>query len=205
MAVGWKPAKLVLNEHAHSHPSFLFLSEPKFHDNNTTTFKYSSFNCLCTGIKRAKLQTSSEHSIQHLVHDLPNKMPRFHGYVKTFFTDRNIGYITELGETGSLSKDNLVDRDVFFKAIDLKVSNPTSMIRKTCTGHIVEYERQTDERGRHRAFQITNLYETPLPCESGLVIFKRYIDLHRETLRQEGHRAVQNYTRGRSRGGGGGS
>lgn len=121
-------------------------------------------------------------------------MPRFHGRVKTFFQDRNAGYITELGETGTGSQDNVMtDRDVYFRPSDMRVADPRAILRKSCTGHILEYDRETDEQGRHRARDITNLYETALPCEEGLVIFKRYYDINREALRREGKRAVDNY------------
>jgi hypothetical protein len=121
-------------------------------------------------------------------------MPRFHGRVKTFFQDRNSGYITELGETGTGDQTNVVtDRDVYFRASDMRVADPRAILRKSCTGHIVEYERESDEQGRYRGRDITNLYETALPCEEGLVIFKRYVDINREALRREGQRAIERY------------
>ena len=121
-------------------------------------------------------------------------MSRFYGRVKTFFLDRKEGYIVELGEVGSLSQDNVVtDRDVYFRASQLRVTDPRSIVCKATTGDIVEYERQTDDRGRHRAYDITGLHETRLPCEEGLVVFKRWHDIHREALRREGQRAINQY------------
>lgn len=142
-------------------------------------------------------------------------MPRFHGRVKTFFMDRGHGFITELAETGSLEDTNVVTTcDVYFDARDLRVANPRSILRKATTGDIVEYERVgPDDRGRYQAKDITGLYQTRLPCEEGLVVFKRWYDIQREALRREGSRAVHNYLagnmrpqkRGRGRGRGGGS
>lgn len=119
---------------------------------------------------------------------------RFHGRVKMFFQNENYGYITELGETGTTSVADIVsDRDVYFRASDLRVANPHAVLRKSCTGHILEYERETDEQGRHRAYDITNLYETALPCEEGVVVFKRYYDINREALRREGARLINEH------------
>jgi uncharacterized membrane protein YgcG len=111
-----------------------------------------------------------------------------------FFQNQGYGYITELGETGTMSTHDVVDdRDVYFRASDLRVRDPHAVLRKSCTGHIVEYERETDDQGRHRAFDITNLYQTALPCEEGVVVFKRYYDINREILKREGARLVDGY------------
>ena len=140
-------------------------------------------------------------------------MPRFHGRVKTFFQDRNSGFIVELGETDAGDANVVTDRDVFFRTSDMRVANPHTILRKACTGDILEYERETDDQGRHRARDITNLYQTPLPCEEGLIVFKRYTDIHKEALRREGQRAINQYLdsdqapkkRVRNGGGGGGA
>ncbi len=139
-------------------------------------------------------------------------MARFHGCVKMYFMKEGHGFITELGETGSLDKDNVVtERDIYFRARDLELADST-VLAKATSGEILEYERVMDDQGRYRAYNITGLYGTPVQCSHGLIVFKRYADVHREALRREGTRAIEQYLsnqsaprkRGRGRGGGGG-
>lgn len=126
-------------------------------------------------------------------------MPRFHGRVKTFFLNEGFGHIVELGETESGSFDNIVsDRDVYFRVSDMSLADPGAIVPKATTGEILEYERTTDDQGRHRAHNITGLYQTALQCQEGLLVFKRYSDMHREVLRREGERAVDEYVRAQS-------
>jgi hypothetical protein len=127
-------------------------------------------------------------------------MPRFHGRVKTFFINQGYGHLVELGETGRGTRDNVInDRDVYFHVTDMSLADPSVIVPKATTGDIVEYERVTDEKGRHQATNITGLYGTRLACEEGLIVFKRYSDLHREMLRREGERAVSEYVNAQSR------
>lgn len=112
-------------------------------------------------------------------------MPRFYGMVQTYFQRQRHGFIEEIGEVGSLSKDNVVtDRNVYFRTSDFQVAD-SLVFRKATSGDIVEYSRKTDDRGRHRAYDITGLSGKPLPCELGITSFKRYIDIHRATLQHE--------------------
>lgn len=144
-------------------------------------------------------------------------MPRFYGRVKTFFIEQRYGFIVELGESGTQDESNLVlDREIYFQAKDLNVANPAIVLRKATSGEIVEYERADTDRGP-QAFNLTGLCRTPLQCEEGLVVFKRYQDIQREALRREGNRMVDRHaqraprrqppkrSRGRRSGHGGGS
>ena len=125
-------------------------------------------------------------------------MPRFFGRVKTYFLNRNEGFIVELGECDSLTKENVVsERDIYFRASDLRVADRRSILAKSTTGDIVEYERLgPDDQGRYQAIDVTGLCETRLPCEEGLIIFKRYHDIQREALRREGNRAIDQFIAG---------
>lgn len=133
---------------------------------------------------------------------------RFYGRVKLFWPHKNCGYIVELGECGTNSTRDLVEAgDVYFRTDDfsIKEENGRFIARKSTVGEIVEYERVTDEQGRHRAFVITGLMGTKLQCEEGVLTFKTYEAVHKDYLYQQGLAVKDHYARayGRGRGGGG--
>ena len=118
---------------------------------------------------------------------------RFHGRVKAFFLIATLDTLPSWARLARAAQTMLLPTAMSISELATCGTDPRAIMRKAVTGEILEYERRTDEQGRHRAYDITNLYETPLICEEGLVVFKRYYDINREALRREGQRAINDY------------
>ena len=132
-------------------------------------------------------------------------MPRFYGRVKTYYTRPKhhanssnkkfspFGFIVEFGEVGTLDKSNVVDIDVHFRepAFNLSSNFPV----KATTGEWMEYEREQNEKGQWSVKDNTmvGLHGTPMQCQEGLLIFKRWKDIGREEMRRRGTRMIDNY------------
>lgn len=126
---------------------------------------------------------------------------RFVGRVKFFRPNRNEGFITELAECGTNETTNVLSgRDVYFRVSEFS-NTSHGVLLKSSTGEILEYERRTDDKGRHRAFNITGFMGTRLQCQEGILTFRTYEAAQKDYLRREALRARDFYDRSYNQGG----
>lgn len=132
----------------------------------------------------------------------PKYIGRFIGVVNTYFHNTNDGPSAGYGFIYPLlryTRDGKAARPIHAKFanaqvfVDINHVRSTGQLKKLCTGQVIEYDayhqRVFDEQQNMYivklfAMDVTGVQGCNLPCDFGVVAFKRYKDIDREHNRK---------------------
>lgn len=112
---------------------------------------------------------------------------RFIGVVNTFFMQGEFGFIFPLLRYNKYNNAVPVHRrhtqtEAFVHASDIQ---STGMLVKLCSGQVVEYDLYiNNDKQKVVAKNVSGVQKSNLPCDLGVLSFKRYQDIDREHNRR---------------------